>query len=64
MTNYQKIEASREARLWITQVMLPAVGIGAYVLAKDPELREKAKNGVEKVKNKLFPKKEDAKNES
>lgn len=64
MTNYQKIEASREARLWITQVMLPAVGIGAYVLAKDPALREKAKIGVEKVKNKIFPKKKDAKKES
>lgn len=64
MTNYQKIEASREARLWITQVMLPAVGIGAYVLAKDPALREKAKTEIEKVKNKLFPKKEDAKKES
>lgn len=64
MTNYQKIEASREARLWITQVMLPAVGIGAYVLVKDPALREKAKTEIEKVKNKLFPKKEDAKKES
>lgn len=64
MTNYQKIEASREARLWITQVMLPAVGIGAYVLAKDPALREKAKTEIEKVKNKIFPKKEDTKKES
>ena len=64
MTNYQKIEASREARLWITQVMLPAVGIAAYVIAKDPDLREKAKICGEKLKNKIFPKKEDADKES
>lgn len=30
---YKQIEASRNARLWITQVALPVAGIGATVFA-------------------------------
>lgn len=50
---YKQIEASREVRLWITQVIIPAVGIAMMI----PEAREavvaKAKNVTEKVKIKL-----------
>ena len=60
MTKRQRIDASREARLWIGQVLIPAAGLAAVALS-NPETREKAKNvwdkGVNKVKS-LFKKEE------
>lgn len=48
---YKQIYAGHEARMWLTQVILP---VGA-ILAFCPELREylgdQAKNGVTKIKN-------------
>jgi hypothetical protein len=53
LMTYKQIEASREVRLWITQVVIPAVGIAMMI----PEAREavvaKAKDVTEKVKIKL-----------
>jgi len=51
---YKHIEASREARLWIRDVIVPVVAItGAFMI--DPYRREfvaeKARNAKEKVKN-------------
>ena len=50
---WKQIEASREARLWITQVVVPLVGIAAMVpeirqaaLAKAKELKEKIKDNT------------------
>lgn len=40
MTNTQKLEASREARLWIGQVLVPIGGVLLLV----PEAREWAKD--------------------
>lgn len=49
---YKQIEASREARLWIGQVIVPAaVGI-AMVLSK-PEARDFAKQKYNSVKDKV-----------
>lgn len=49
---YKQIEASREARLWIGQVIVPAaVGI-AMVLAK-PEARDFAKKKYNSIKDKV-----------
>lgn len=45
MTNYQKIETSREIRLWIGQILVPAAG----VLMLFPEVRERAKNAAVSV---------------
>lgn len=45
---YKHIEASREARLWIGQVIVPAV-VGGVMLLSNPEIRTQA---VE-MKNKL-----------
>ena len=54
---YKQIEASREIRLWITQVILPAFGIGTMLVATVPEVREavvaKAKNVKDKIDEKL-----------
>lgn len=54
---YKQIEASREARLWITQVIVPVLGLATAVVVSVPEVREtvttKAKGFAEKVKNRL-----------
>ena len=48
---YRQIYAGHEARMWLTQVIIPAGAILAFC----PELREylgdQAKNGVTKIKN-------------
>lgn len=49
---YKQIEASRELRLWIGQVIVPAVGVTAAVLA-NPNIREAAKDKLESVKQKI-----------
>lgn len=53
---YKQIEASREARLWISQVIIPAVSVVGMALAV-PEVRtavvEKGKQVKESIKNKF-----------
>lgn len=46
---YKQIEASREMRLWIGQVIVPAVGVTAALLA-NPEIRQAASQKVEDIK--------------
>ena len=54
---YKQIEASREMRLWITQVIVPATLMVATVFATVPEVRyaaaEKVKDVKQAVKNKF-----------
>jgi hypothetical protein len=52
---YKQIEASRELRLWITQVIIPLIGIGAMI----PEVREAVIEKAKKTmkKNKGTPRK-------
>lgn len=50
---YKQIEASREVRLWITQVIVPAVATAVAVVATVPEIREVATAKFEKVKNRI-----------
>jgi len=52
---HKQIEASREARLWLTQVVLPIVGVVMVVpetreavLTKTKELKETVKNRLKK----------------
>jgi len=45
---WKQIEASREARLWIGQVIVPAV-VG--IMAVSPEARQTVKNKCVQVKN-------------
>lgn len=49
---WKQIEASREARLWITQVVVPLVGIAAMV----PEIRQAAIAKVQEIKGKKVKK--------
>lgn len=46
---YKQIEASREARLWLTQVLLPAAGIAVAALSI-PEVRTAAADKFIKTK--------------
>jgi hypothetical protein len=49
---YRQIETSREIRLWVTGIILPAIVGAATIFASDPELFNDAKNYVrQKVKN-------------
>jgi hypothetical protein len=52
MWTWKRIEASREVRLWITQVILPLIGIGAMI----PEVREAAIKKAKEVKSKITDK--------
>lgn len=50
---YKQIEASREIRLWIGQVIVPAITTAAAVLYMNPELRQKAAEKVNNIKTKF-----------
>lgn len=53
---YKQIEASRELRLWIGQVIVPAVTMAvalAVALASIPEVRNAASTKLEQLKWKL-----------
>lgn len=52
MMSRRQIEASREARLWITQVLLPVVGITMLI----PEARNAVVAKVKEVKDKITSK--------
>ena len=49
MTNKQ-IEASREARLWIAQIIVPTVVVGAIVM-RDPDIRRAVAEKVIGIKS-------------
>ena len=46
---YKQIEASREIRLWITQIVVPAIGIAMLF----PEAREFVANKAKDFGNKI-----------
>lgn len=53
---YKQIEASREARLWLGQVIVPAI-VGAVAIWSNPEARCMIKNKIEDVKRSIKIKK-------
>ena len=50
---YKQIEASREARLWITQVIVLALGKATALVATVPEIREAVTTKAKEVKEKI-----------
>lgn len=52
MTNRQ-IETSREIRLWIRDIIVPSIGVGATVLWLHPEIKDNIKSKIDEVKSKL-----------
>lgn len=49
---YRQIETSREVRLWIGQVIIPAAIAAGYIVSK-PELREKISTKFKEVKHNI-----------
>ena len=52
MTNRQ-IETSREIRLWIRDIIVPSIGVGATVLWLHPEIKHSIKSKIDEVKSKF-----------
>lgn len=50
---YKQIEASREIRLWITQIVVPAIGIAMLFPEVRKTVAEKAKDVGNKIKSQL-----------
>lgn len=53
---YKQIEASRELRLWIGQVIVPAIGV-LVALSANPEVRQAVNEKAKAIKEKLSRKK-------
>jgi hypothetical protein len=57
---YKQIESSREARLWIGQILVPAVTTAATIVLANPELRRaaasKCKDAADAIRNKFAKK--------
>ena len=51
--SYRQIEAFREARLWVTQVIVPTLLLAGTVVMVDPELKEAVKTKAKNVKTKI-----------
>ena len=49
---YKQIEASRERRLWATQIVIPAIALLTTTLVI-PEVRQSIGEGFTKAKNKI-----------
>ena len=47
---YKQIEQAREIRLWIGQIIVPAVTMVATIMYMNPELRYKTKAKFEDIK--------------
>lgn len=50
MTTRQKLDRSREIRLWIRDILVPAVGLAATALSI-PEVRDMVNNKVKDIRD-------------
>lgn len=50
---YKQIETSREIRLWIGQIIVPAATAVAAVMYMNPELRTKVTTKASEIKNQI-----------
>lgn len=50
---YKQIETSREVRLWITQVIVPTLGMATAMITMVPEFRKAAVDKFNNVKSKI-----------
>ena len=67
MKNYREIEASRNTRLWATQVIMPIATLATSVIVAVPEVREATIKSLGKakdsIKNVLTKKEKESKSE-
>lgn len=52
MATYKQIQTAHEVRMWLKEVIIPAVGIGV-VVASQPEVRQTVGDGFKKVKKSI-----------
>lgn len=52
---YKQIEASREARLWISQIIVPVIGTAAMIMTV-PEVRTTIVDKCKKMKESIVKK--------
>lgn len=50
--SWKQIEQAREVRLWIGQIVIPAIAIGAMIM-QNPEAQKFVQGTVDKVKGKV-----------
>ena len=50
--SWKQIEQAREIRLWVGQIVIPAVVIGVMIM-QNPTVRADVKDTVDKVKGKV-----------
>lgn len=50
---WKQLEAKRERRLWLTQVIMPTVGFVTTLVVMRPELIEDAKTKAKECANKI-----------
>lgn len=50
--SWKRIQAAHEVRMWLKEVIIPAVGIGV-VVASQPEVRQTVGDGFKKVKKSI-----------
>ena len=50
---WRQIETSREARLWITQVIVPVLGMATALVVAVPEIRDVAVTKFTEAKEKI-----------
>ncbi len=48
----RNVERAREVRLWIGQIIIPAIGVGIFIYS-NPNSRRWVKDKVESVKSKF-----------
>lgn len=47
--SYKDIMKAHETRMWLKDVIIPAVTVCAVIFANNPELKDKAKNTVSDI---------------
>lgn len=50
--SWKQIQQAREIRLWIGQIVIPAIAIGAMIM-QNPEAQKVVQGTVDKVKGKV-----------
>lgn len=50
---YKQIETSREIRLWIGQIIIPAVTVFGTIMFTNPEIRETVNTSINNVMHKI-----------
>lgn len=54
---YKQIEAARETRLWITNIVVPVTTTALFICNANPKIMEKITDKYEEIKHDIYIKK-------